>query len=421
MLLHTLYWIALVLAVAPLAYYLLSLYCVITYFRELRNSRPQESSFTPPASILKPVRGIDHEAYENFASYCRLDYPKYEIIFAVADPDDPAVPVIEKLQADFPHRPIRLIKGVACVGTNNKVNSLCRLVREAKYGLLVMSDSDVLVEPGYLRDAAAPFAHAEVGAVTAFYRSKSGGSLAADLDALGMCSDSAPSALVARRLEGEMKFAFGWTMATTKKHLEEIGGWEAMVNYHSDDFELGNRIARKGYRVELMRQPVWMVFPRETVAQYFRHELRWSIGLKNVRPVGYLGMLLTQGLPLALLAAVLAAGAGWTGIAGAHLLAYLTLRLGLAWTAGVWGLGDPGVGKRLWLVPLRDAVSFIVWIGGFLSDKIVWRGLAYRVKNGQLVPMPSANVRTEGPAHGLSTENAARGVSTGIASSENIL
>ena len=390
MLLHTLYWFVLVLAVAPLAYYLLSLYCVIAYFRELRTSHSLESSFMPPASILKPVRGVDHEAYENFASYCRLDYPEYELIFAVAEPDDPVVPVIEKLQTDFPHRSIRLIKDVARIGTNSKVNSLYRLVQEAKYDLVVMSDSDVLVEPDYLRDAAAPFADSGVGAVTAFYRCKRGGSLAADLDALGMCADSAPSALVARKLEGKMQFAFGWTMATTKRHLKEIGGWEGMVNYHSDDFELGNRIARQGYRVELMRKPVWMVFPRETVAQYFRHELRWSIGLKNVRPTGYLGMMLIQGLPAALLAAVLALGAGWTGIAIAHLLAYLTLRLGLAWTAGVWGLGDRGVEKKLWLVPVRDAISFIVWVGGFFSDKIMWRGLAYRVKKGQLVPLPSA-------------------------------
>ena len=108
MLLHILYRIVLVLAVAPLAYYLLSLYCVVGYFQESRKSTPGTPVFSPPASILKPVRGVDHQAYENFASYCRLDYPEYEIIFAVADPDDPVVPVIGKLQADFPSCSIRL-------------------------------------------------------------------------------------------------------------------------------------------------------------------------------------------------------------------------------------------------------------------------------------------------------------------------
>ena len=205
MFLHIFYWIVLALAAAPLAYYLLSLYCVIGYFHELRKSHPLTSTFAPPASILKPVRGVDHEAYENFASYCRLDYPEYEIIFAVAEPDDPVVPVIERLQSDFPDCPIRLVKGVARVGANRKVNSLCRLVHEAKYDLVVMSDSDVRVEPDYLRVATAPLSDSEVGAVTAFYRCRTNGGVAADLDALGMCLDSAPGALVARRLENAVR------------------------------------------------------------------------------------------------------------------------------------------------------------------------------------------------------------------------
>jgi ceramide glucosyltransferase len=405
MLLHTFYWIVLVLAVAPLAYYLLSLYCVVDYFRELRKLTLERPAFTPPASILKPVRGVDHQAYENFASYCRLDYPEYEIIFAVADPDDPAVPVIEKLQADFPSSSIRLIRGVARIGTNCKINSLCRLVQEAKNDLLVMSDSDVRVEPDYLKAVAAPFANSKVGAVTALCQCRSGGSIAGELDALGMCLDSVPAALVARKLEGRMQFAFGWTMATTKKHLESIGGWEAMVNYHSDDFELGNRIARNGYRVELMRKPVCMVVAQESARQYFRHELRWSIGLKNVRPAGYRALILTHGLPWVVLAAVMAADAGRTGIAAAYLLAYFLLRFGLAWTTGSWGLRDPGAPKRLWLIPLRDAISFIVWVGGFFSDKIIWRGLTYRVQNRQLFPLPSVS---------LTTEAVARNVATGI-------
>jgi ceramide glucosyltransferase len=392
MLLHILYWIALVLAAAPLAYYVLSFYCVLGYFRRLRTSPLLKSSHFPPVSILKPVRGVDCEAYENFASYCVLDYPEYELIFAVADSDDPAVPLIEKLQTDFPGCSIRLIKGAKRIGANSKVNSLCRLVEEAKYDLVVMSDSDVRVDADYLKAVVPPFADPQVGAVTAFCRCITGGGVAADLDALGMYLDSAPGALVARMLEGKMQFAFGWTMATTKRHLSEIGGWEAMANYHSDDFELGNRIARRGYTVELMPRPVSMVFPRETIGQYFQHELRWSIGLKNVRPIAYRWLLLTHGLPGALLAATAAARAGWDGIAAAHIIAYLTLRLGLAWTTGSWGLGDRSTAKRLWLAPLRDAITFIVWVGGFFSKKITWRGLVYHVKNGKLFPLPSPDL-----------------------------
>lgn len=412
MLLHILYWIALVLAAAPLAYFVLSLHSVVSHFCEVRNALPIKSSYSPPVSILKPVRGMDYEAYENFASYCRLDYPEYELIFAVADPDDPVVPVIERLQTDFTQCSVRLIKGVERIGTNSKVNSLYRLVQEAKYDLIVMSDSDVRVDPDYLEGIAPLFADSRVGAVTAFYRGITAGGLAADLEALGMYLDSAPGALVARKLERKMQFAFGWTMATTKKRLSEIGGWEAMANHHSDDFELGNRIARLGYRVELMRKPVSMTFPEETIGQYFRHELRWSIGLKNVRPSAYRWLMLTHGLPWALLAAALAARCGWEGIAAAHLIAYLVLRLGLAWTTGAWGLGDTGAWKKLWLVPLRDAINFVAWVSGFFSEVIQWRGLAYRVKNGQLFPMGSAS---------LMEKNSARGLSAGVTNSERIV
>ncbi len=401
MLLHILYWIALALAAAPLVYFLLSFCSVVGYFRALRKSPPSKSSYAPCVSILKPVRGVDREAYENFASFCRLDYPEYEVIFAVAESDDPVVPVIERLQSDFPRCSIRLIKGVARTGANGKINSLCRLVQEAKYDVVVMSDSDVRVAPDYLQVVVPPFADSQVGVVTGFCRCMTAGSFAADLHALGMYVDTAPGALVARMLEGRMHFAFGWTMATTKRHLSEIGGWEAMANQHSDDFELGNRIARRGYRVELMQEPVWMVFPQETMGEYFRHELRWSIGLKNVRPTAYRWLILTHGLPWAMLAAALAASVGWWGIAGAHLVAYLGLRLGLAWTTGTWGLGDTGVWKKLWLVPLRDAVSFIAWVGGFFSERILWRGLAYRVKNGQLIPLPGASLMEESAVRGL--------------------
>jgi len=393
MLLHIFYWIALALAAAPLSYFVLSIYGVLDHFRELRKSPPAKSWYSPPVSILKPVRGLDREAYENFASFCRLDYPQYEVIFAVADSDDPVVPLIEKLQADFPGCSIRLIKGVPRMGANHKINSLCRLVQEAKHDVLVMSDSDVRVGADYLRVVVAPFADPQVGVVTGFCRCVTGGGIAADLYTLGMYLDSVPVALLARKLEGGMRFAFGWTMATTKRHLSEIGGWEAMANYHSDDFELGDRMVRRGYRVELMGEPVWMVFPQETIGQYFRHELRWSIGLKNVRPTAYPWLLLTHGLPWTVLAATLAATAGWPGIAAAHVLAYLGLRLALAWTTGTWGLGDREVWKKLWLVPLRDSIGFMVWLAGFFSKRILWRGLPYRVKNGQLFPMPSVDLK----------------------------
>src|SRR5580692_3984246 len=380
-----------ILALLPFVYYLLSLFCVIAYFRGAHKASTPKVPFMPPASIVKPVRGLDHEAYQNFASFCRLDYPEYEIVFAVSDPSDPVIPVIEKLRADFPSRSISLITNVPHLGTSDKVNNLCQLAQNAKYDLLVMSDSDVRVEHDYLRQVAAPFADRKVGVVTAFYRSLSPGNLASNLDALGMYMDSAPGALVAKKIEGRLGFAFGWTMATSKKHLAEIGGWEAMVNHHSEDFELGKRIALCGHRVVLMSEPVSMVFPKETLSEYFHRELRWSIALKSARPSGYRALLFTHGLPWTLVAAALAVSIGSPLLAASFLLTYLILRVAMTWLTGSWGLGDRRLSKILGLVPVRDAISFAVWLAGFFSERIVWRGLEYRLHEGQLIPIQSTN------------------------------
>ncbi len=370
-------------AVAPLAYYLLALYCTWRYRSRKREPEPA-TEFVPPVSILKPVRGLDREAYENFASFCRLDHPRYELLFAVADADDPVLPVLEKLKRDFPQRAIRVLTDIPQLGVNRKVNNLCKLVQEAQHELLVIADSDVRVEPGYLREVTPHFSDPQVGCVTAFYRGLTPGGVAAELEGLALATETVPNALVARQIEGRIQFAFGWTMATTKQVLAKIGGFEAMVNYHSDDFELGNRVAAAGYQIHLTDDPVSMIFPEESFREYLRHEMRWAIGLRNVRPAGYIGLVLTYGLPWAVLAALVAPSAA---ISISYLAAYLVLRSLQVWAAGAWALGDPVTRKSWWLTPFRDLVNFLVWVAGFFSDRVTWRGMQYHVRKGLLVPV----------------------------------
>ncbi|HXN24618.1 MAG TPA: bacteriohopanetetrol glucosamine biosynthesis glycosyltransferase HpnI [Candidatus Dormibacteraeota bacterium] len=378
-------WLIMAIALAPFVYYLLSIYCVYLFF----SARPKENAaaipFTPPISILKPVRGLDREAYENYSSYCCQDYPLYEILFAVSDADDPAISVIERLIRDFPERSIRLLIGAPQLGASSKVCKLCRLVHEASYDLLVISDSDVRVETDYLRRVAEPFRDPQVGAVTALFRGRVNGDFASQLDCVGSSAEFCSSALVARKLEG-LKFTLGATMATTRERLAEIGGFEALANHHSDDFELGNRIASKGYRIELLDKPVWMIFPAQSFGTFLRHELRWAIGLRNIRPLGHLGLVFTHGIFWALLAAALAHS---SSIAGLYLGGYVVLRFAMAWTAGVWGLKDPVIRKRIYLVPVRDALAFLVWLVSFMSNRIQWRGLDFTIEKGILVPVPS--------------------------------
>lgn len=378
-------WLAMAIALAPFVYYLLSIYCIYLFFRKKPKKKSAGIPFTPPISILKPVRGLDREAYENFSSYCRQDYPHYQILFAVSDADDPAISVIEQLIRDFPERSIRLLIGAPQLGASSKVCKLCRLVREASYDLLVMSDSDVRVDPDYLQSVATPFRDPQVGAVTALFRGQVNGDFASQLDCVGSSAEFCSSALVARKLEG-LKFTLGATMATTKERLAEIGGFEALVNHHSDDFELGNRIAAKGYRIELLDKPVWMIFPAQTFGNYLRHELRWAIGLRNIRPLGHLGLVFTHGTFWAVLAAALAQS---SLVAGLYLAGYFVLRFGMAWVVGVWGLKDPVMRKRIYLVPLRDTLAFLVWLVSFVCNHIRWRGLEFTIEKGILVPVPS--------------------------------
>jgi ceramide glucosyltransferase len=372
-------------AFGPLAYYALAIFSTWTYRRSLKKLPPFDASYTPPVSLLKPVHGLDWGAYENFASMCNLDYPEYEIVFAVGHADDPIIPTIEKLRRDFPKTAIRLIIGVEQLGASRKTNKLCRLAKEAKYELLVMNDSDVRVEKDYLRDVTAGFRDPEVGVVTGFFRGITDGSFAAEVDAVGIPTEGVPNAILAKLL-GTLDYAFGWTMAITKKRLAEIGGFEALVNHHSDDFMLGNEIARKGYRVEIMRKPVGMVFPRQTLREFFKHELRWMIQVKNIRLTGYLGLFFTFGLAWTLLVAAM--GRSWE-IAIAYAALYVVLRLCLAWEAGVRLVGDPTVRRKPWLVLVRDAVTLCLYIASFFSNTMNWRGLRYRVHGALLIPLPA--------------------------------
>jgi len=386
---HALRWVVLGAALGPLIYYAVGTFAAWRFFRRAhRETRASGAGRAvppalPPASILKPLRGLDPEAYQNFASFCRQDYPEYEILFAVSDASDPAAVIVERLIADFPERAIRLVVTGAAAGANIKASNLCRLVREARYDLLVESDSDVRVAPDYLRGVAQRMAEPGVGGVTSLYRGISAPNWVAALDCVGSSAAFCGAALVAREVEG-LKFMMGSTLAVTREVLREVGGFEALVELHSDDYELGRRIAARGWRIELTAEPVGMIFPAETLGGYFRHELRWAIGIRHVRPGGHLGMLFTHGLPFAILAAMLAPSGA---IAAAYLGGYAVLRFAMAWAVGVWGLRDPVVRRKWWLLPLRDALAFLVWLASFGMNRIEWRGNRFRLERGRMIPL----------------------------------
>ena len=373
-------WATLGAAILPFICYLLIIFAARNFYRH-HNSTPRD--FAPPVSVLKPVHGLEPEAYENFASFCRQDYPEYEVLFAVTNEHDPAIPVIRRIIADFPALTIRLIVGPEKIGSNDKVNKLCEMARAARHNLLVLSDADIRVGPGYLRSVAAPFRDARVGVVTSMFTGLPVHSLLPELEAVYLSTDFMPAVLIARRFEG-VRFALGATIGITRENLEEIGGFERLANDAADDYQLGYRTAARGRRVELVDASVKTWCCLGSLREFFVQRLRWAIMARQARPWGYVGLVLTQGLPWTILGVT---AAPTRLVATIFIAAYLIFRMATVWTVGVWGLHDELLKRRWWLVPLWDAFAFAIWLISLFWSRVRWQGVEYRVSGGRLIPI----------------------------------
>jgi ceramide glucosyltransferase len=296
---------------------------------------------------------------------------------------DPAVPVLEKLARDFPQCQIRIIFQDISSGTNDKVNKLDRLVREAKHEIVVISDSDVRAKPDYLRMVVAPLADVKVGAVTCFYLPIEEKGFTESLQNIGMLSDFYAGVLVAKQLDG-VKFALGTTIATRRKLIEGFGGYKAIENRPGDDLLVGRLIAEQGYEVRLPREPILTVPDYGSFRDLLLKRLRWFVVMRHMRPWGHLGLLLTQGLPWSLAAV---AAHPTAAVAVGYLGAYALLRSAITWIIGINGLKHPGVWARMPLILLWDAVAFVLWLASFTKNSIRWRNKDYYIRDGVLVPV----------------------------------
>ncbi len=374
----------LAIAAIPFIYYLLALYSAWNYFRQ-RTTSEADPNFAPPISNLKPIRGLDPEAYENFASFCRQDYPDYEILFCVGDTDDPVLPVIEKLISDFPQCKIRVLYGSGRVATNDKVAKLARLVDEAANEVLVISDSDVRVEPDYLRRVVAPLSDPNVGAVTCFYVPipETEKTFVQHLQSMGMVSDFYAGILVARQLDG-VKFALGPTIATTRQKLASFGGYQSIENRPADDLLVGRLIAEQGFEVELLPYSVLTVADYASLSDLFHKRLRWITVMRHMRPWGHFGLIFTHGLPWALAGAAVAPS---LPMALGYLGGYFAIRSAIVWIIGIHGLKEKGLWKKMLLIPIWDAMAFVIWVISFARKSVRWRDGEYFIRNGMLVPV----------------------------------
>jgi ceramide glucosyltransferase len=358
-------------------------------------------NFQPPVTILKPIRGLDRDAYENFASFCRQQYPTYQVIFGAESEREPAAAVAQQIRRDFPDVDIQVVIGASVSAANPKVGNLAGILPFAKHSLLLISDSDIRVEPTHLRRFVHSMADPRVGVVTCLYRSSARG-FAGAMDALGLSTDFQPSVLVARKLEG-ITFGMGSGILIRRVALDAIGGFAAIGDYLADDYHLGNRPAEAGYRVELSDCVVEHRLGTATLAELVAHQIRWNRGIRASRPWGYAGLLLTQGVSAGVLLLLLAGGA-WP--AWAILGATLAARLGMAWYVAVRCLDDAVARRFLWLVPLRDLLTGALWLGAYFGNSVEWRGTRFLLRRGGRLtpatpdpapawePLPKANSRT---------------------------
>lgn len=365
----------------PFIFYFLAVYSSIRYFRLSRNQPAENVDFTPPVSILKPVRGLDPDAYENFASFCRQSYPEYELIFCLTDQTDPSVPVIKKLMRDFPERQIRLLYSAGHTAINDKVAKMRLMVDEAKYEYLVISDSDVRVNSDYLRRVVGPLRDPKVGGVTCFYVSAGEGSFIDKLQTIGMISDFYAGVLVAWQLDG-VHFALGPTMVSSKQRVAGFGGFQALENRPADDLLFGRLIAEQGVEMKLLPCAVETVPDFQGLAELFSKRLRWMTVMRSMRPWGHIGLLFTWGLPWATLAVLVHPT---PAVAAAYWGLYLAFRVAVTWLIGIHGLRQSGLWKKMALIPLWDATAFLIWLVSFTRTSIRWRGVDYQLRNGQFV------------------------------------
>jgi ceramide glucosyltransferase len=358
------------IAIIGTLYYVLSTLALTVHFRQ----KLRLAGVTPKISILKPVCGIDANIENNFTTYLTQDYPYYEVLFGVLDQSDSALPFLNRMAAEFPNT--SAIAGSAIAGHNNKVSILHNLAKSATGEILVITDADTRVTPDFLKCITAPFEDDSVGVVTCFYRGVTPHTLADAIEGLHMTCVFAPGVACSRFLR-MIDFALGAATAIRKSTLLEIGGFEAIKDHLADDFQLGHRAANAGYRVVLAPLVVDIALSGAGFRQVLARELRWSRTTRTSRSWGHFGLIASFGFAYALLYAL---ATGFSPIGIGILATTISVRFVSAY-AGCRCLGDRELLRRLYLLPIRDILSFFIWIIGYFSRNVTWHGRRLNLSN----------------------------------------
>ena len=365
-------------------YLLLVIIASSRFRRERRRAAVQLSEF-PPVTLLKPVCGMEPGLEAHLTSFFEQQYPSYEIIFGARRSDDSALDVVRRVSALYPSVPVKIVISGEPWRPNAKVCSLVKMYERASHDYLIISDSDVKVEPNYIAEVVQPMLDPRNGLVTCLYRGVPTGGLWSKLEALGMSVEMTSGAIVANLLEG-MRFALGPTMAIRRDALDAIGGFEPLADYCSDDYVLGRNVAESGRRVVMSHHVIDHVVINRKFACSMHHQIRWMKSTRCSRRAGHAGTALTFAVPFGIVGLIGAAGLHqWAVGAGLFAAAYLN-RVVLSLVAGCGVVSDRRALRSAWLYPLRDFMGFVFWCASYTGRTIVWRGDRYRLEGcGRMV------------------------------------
>ncbi len=383
--------VAVAFAAIGTAYQVFQLVAAARFFRRARRRAARVRDYRPPVTILKPLKGSGIDLYANLASFCRQDYPEYQIVCGVGDAHDPAVAIVERIRRDFPSRDVVLSIGERS-GANRKVASLCHMMQHAKHPVLALSDSDVRVRPDYLRRTVAPLASPRAGLTTCLYRGRGFFGLPSVIESLLINCDFVPMVLAAH-LIGQRN-ALGASLVFKREALDAIGGFPAIADYLADDNMLGERIKQAGYTVELLPYVVETILDSTTVADVWRHQVRWARTYRVLQPIGWFSSLITHAVTWGVVSVIATGGAplGWAALGAAIAVRLGTLR------AIMRMLRERDTPRHLWMVPLKDLGFTAVWVASWLGRDVVWSGARLRVRrDGRMVAVDARVARPAPP------------------------
>ncbi len=342
--------------------------------------RVADFSFSPAITLLKPLKGCDETTAESLRSWFRQNYTgRTQILFGVAGADDPVCQIVRELIAENPGHDAQLVVCDRLSGANAKIAKLVQLEKLAKHDLILVSDADVRVPPDFLVNVVAPLHDPKVGLVNCFYRLANPATTAMRWEAVAINADFWSQVLQAASLK-PLDFALGAVMLKRRKLLSEIGGFGALADCLADDYQLGQRIAKKGQRIALCPVVVECWDMPMNWSEVWKHQLRWSRTIRVCQPLPYFFSILSNATFWPLLWLVVSLISPATLCAPLAAAACLLIRICLAQNLQRRFTPERSLISPPWLVPVKDLLQVAIWSGAFTGSTVEWRGRRMKLR-----------------------------------------